>query len=171
MRERRVLAPTRSSGRKKLPTNADSTKTRGGKAAADPRGATEHPRRIVPRGAGEFSRLVDAANGHGGYAASGAHQDGLWHRGRPGRRLRAQPSGRKPTAWNGKLAPAAVQANADVRRRGHRWMAHSPRSIAIEPDFGGNGGESFRSTFWTVHGSTSARLHRGMADLLGLATM
>lgn len=49
-------------------------------------------------------------------------------------------------------------------------MAESTRSVAIEPNLGWNGGESFRAAFWTRQGSTSAR-RLWMAELWGGLTV
>lgn len=96
---------------------------------------------------------------------SGHNQDRLGRRLR--RRLRPEPSRRKPASRYGELAPTAIQADANVWRRSDGRMAERARPITIEADFSRNGGESFRAAFRTSHGSTSARLHWEMADRWG----
>ena len=126
--------------------------------------------RIPPRRAAGFNRLAKPSDSSSRRATtSGRHQHGLGrrYRYRPRRRLRAQPSRRKPATRYGELAPAAIQANANVRRRGYGWMAQRARPITIEPNFSRNGGESFRAALWTGHVSTSARKLFGCGRSLG----
>jgi hypothetical protein len=62
-----------------------------------------------------------------------------------------EPSSGEPGTGNGKLRPAAIEADEDVGRRVHGWMAKSTRTIAVKPNFGGNNGERLRVALWAGH--------------------
>jgi hypothetical protein len=52
---------------------------------------------------------------------------------------RAQPSSREPGVRNPELSPAAIETNCYVGRWGHGRVAEGAVTVAVEPDFGGNG--------------------------------
>jgi len=66
-----------------------------------------------------------------------------------------QPACGKPGLRDGKLAPAAIQANLNVRRWRHRRMTHGAWNVAIKPNFRRNNRQGTRLTLWTGHQNTS----------------
>lgn len=71
------------------------------------------------------------------------------------RAQRAQPTSGKPCARNHELRPATIQANPNVRRRRHRGMTQRTRTVAIEPDFCRDDGQSGRLALGADHLYTS----------------
>ena len=69
------------------------------------------------------------------------------------RTKRTQPTRREPGAGNHKFRPAAVEADPNVGRRGHGWMAQCTWAVAEETNFCRNQRQSCRLAFRANHGA------------------
>ena len=65
----------------------------------------------------------------------------------------AQPSCRHPRTRDGELHPAAIDADAHVRRRDDGRMTECARAVPIKADFSRDEGNGFRMTLRTDHGA------------------